>query len=847
MTSARDSIRDALAYVPANDRDTWVRMGMAVKSEIGDDGYDIWTEWSQRDESFNESDAKAVWRSIKPGGKVTVATLFHEAQRHGYRVNGHARCPEPTSAEREQRERHTREAAAREAEEEAAAAKLAGDVFKVALPARADHPYLARKHVPPVVTLRELPAPELARLVGYIVKHKADPLTGRVLLAAIRNRDAISSLEFIDEAGRKSALADGAKSGGYWSAQRMPESDGEGLTLFLCEGVATTLTVHIAADAPAFAALSCHNLPKAARALRARYPRASIVVCGELGRSARHAHTAAIAVDGRVAFPTFADADSREGADFNDLCEAEGLDAVNRALANVRTPDACDPPSDARNAPEADCGLEEWPEPTPLPAELPAVEPFALDLMPDALRPWIGDIADRVQCPPDFPAVASMVVLGSVLGRRVPVYPKRRDDWHEYPNLWGAIIGSPGVLKSPAISEVLRPLRELEHLSAEANAADVEDWRRKSAEAAIIRDARKKAARTAAGKGKDFDVSGFMDDDEDEPPAMRRYSVNDSSLEALGEILRGNPNGTLVYQDELIGLLKQLDRQGNEPARAFWLAGWSGKEPYTFDRIGRGLNRRIDAVCLSLFGSIQPGVIGDYLRQAVVTGGGDGLVARMSMLTWPEVGGQWRNVDRFPDSDARNAARSMFQRFDMVTGATAGATPDAIGAMGLRFAPDAQADFDDWREDFERAQRTSDVHPALAAHRNKYRKLVPALALICHLADQPQGGAIRRPALLRALAWTEYLDSHAGRAYASVMRTDAEGARDLLKRIRRREVDSPFRARDVYRNGWSRLSDPEQVHRAVRLLCDFDYLRERSDPTGGRPTSVYTVNPRALT
>ena len=42
-----------------------------------------------------------------------------------------------------------------------------------------------------------------------------------------------------------------------------------------------------------------------------------------------------------------------------------------------------------------------------------------VELLPETLRPWIGDVSERVQCPPDFPAVAAMVALGSVLGRRV--------------------------------------------------------------------------------------------------------------------------------------------------------------------------------------------------------------------------------------------------------------------------------------------------------------------------------------------------------------------------------------------------------------------------------------------
>ena len=73
-------IREALHCIPADDRDTWLRMGMAVKSELADEGFALWDEWSQSASNYNERDARDVWKSIKPGGGITIGTLFHEAQ-----------------------------------------------------------------------------------------------------------------------------------------------------------------------------------------------------------------------------------------------------------------------------------------------------------------------------------------------------------------------------------------------------------------------------------------------------------------------------------------------------------------------------------------------------------------------------------------------------------------------------------------------------------------------------------------------------------------------------------------------------------------------------------------------
>ncbi|MBK8522642.1 MAG: PriCT-2 domain-containing protein, partial [Betaproteobacteria bacterium] len=62
----------------------WIRVGMAMKRELGDDGYGLFEEWSQQAESFNAKDALAAWKSFRADGKVTVGTVLFEARKHGF-------------------------------------------------------------------------------------------------------------------------------------------------------------------------------------------------------------------------------------------------------------------------------------------------------------------------------------------------------------------------------------------------------------------------------------------------------------------------------------------------------------------------------------------------------------------------------------------------------------------------------------------------------------------------------------------------------------------------------------------------------------------------------------------
>jgi len=833
MIASVKRIREALQFIPASDRDTWVRMGMAVKSELGDAGFDIWEAWSERDETFDSRAARSVWKSISDNGKVTAGTLFHEAKARGWNDDGTYQRPSAGEVDAMRREAaaRTAKADAENAASQAHAATEAAAIWHAAQPASDDHPYLMRKGV----------RANGAKLYRGALVIGGMPCDGAILVPA-RDGPAIHSLQFISADGQKRFLPDSRLKGCYFSIGN-PNSAS---ALCIAEGVATGSTIRMATGYPVAIAFNAGNLQAVALTMHTKFPDIPIIVCADddAGTDGNPGLTkaveAALAVGGKFVTPAFGEKSPDGATDFNDMATHCGADAVKRCIAGAINPvrGKCQAADVVASCDDMDA----WPEPLLLPDSLPPVLPFDFDLLPDSLRPWIEDIAERVQCPPDFPAVGAMISLAAVVGRKIGIRPKRQDDWLEVPNLWGAIIGRPGVMKSPALRESMRPLVKLEAREREQFEAAHEEWRRGQEMHKLKREAVKANIVKAMKTGKGFDPDDLANGAEDEPKA-RRYVVNDCSVEALGEILQANPNGTLAYRDELIGLLKSLDKEGNEGARGFFLSAWSGTDSYTFDRIGRGLNMRIEACCLSLLGSIQPAVIGGYLRQTVATGGGDGLLSRFQLMVWPDISGDWKDVDRWPDSDARDQAFATFERLDSLDPAAIGATLDDGAIPYLRFDPEAAEIFGEWRAGYERTLRAGGDHPAIESHLSKYRKLVPALSLLIHLADNTSG-AIGSRALLKALAWLEYLESHARRAYASVAQAEAESARALLRRIKAGEVTNPFTTRDVYRKGWAHLTKPDEAHEAVRYLSDFDYLRTEGISTGGRSKSAIWINPK---
>jgi hypothetical protein len=109
--------------------------------------------------------------------------------------------------------------------------------------------------------------------------------------------------------------------------------------------------------------------------------------------------------------------------------------------------------------------------------------------------------------------------------------------------------------------------------------------------------------------------TGKMASEQPQEPTAVRYRTNDTSYEALAELIANNPTGMLVERDELVSLLRHLDCNDQAVARDFFLTGWSGTQPYTLDRISRG-TRHIEAVCISVLGNSQPARIAEYVKRA---------------------------------------------------------------------------------------------------------------------------------------------------------------------------------------------------------------------------------------
>jgi len=78
-----EQLMDLLAYIPNTERDLWIKVGMGLKSTLGDAGFALWDTWSATGyEKYKSSDTRTCWRSFRGDG-VGIATIVYQARENG--------------------------------------------------------------------------------------------------------------------------------------------------------------------------------------------------------------------------------------------------------------------------------------------------------------------------------------------------------------------------------------------------------------------------------------------------------------------------------------------------------------------------------------------------------------------------------------------------------------------------------------------------------------------------------------------------------------------------------------------------------------------------------------------
>ncbi|HGO6922850.1 TPA: LPD7 domain-containing protein [Neisseria meningitidis] len=328
-----NEIRNALNHLDANDRDFWVKIGAAVKDELGEDGFELWDEWSRHSENYKSNDAKAVWKSLKQG-HIHIGTLFYHARKNGYRPNKPYTPPSAEELAKRAAETQEKQRAETEriAQAHAKAEKTAYGIWKNASPADPNHAY--------------------ARTKGLGIN--TDVLSGirqneyqgkKQLVIPLYSDNKLVNVQTIDEDGHKKFLNGGQKQGAYTVIGDLKQSqDG----IFLAEGFATASSVYQATKKPVVVAFDAGNLKAVSEKLINVLPEnvpVYFAADNDPSHTGEHKAQAAAAIWGdraKIILPEFTPQQIHEfqeiygtkkvPTDFNDLHKLAGIEVVRETF-----------------------------------------------------------------------------------------------------------------------------------------------------------------------------------------------------------------------------------------------------------------------------------------------------------------------------------------------------------------------------------------------------------------------------------------------------------------------------------------------------------------------------------
>lgn len=322
------------------DRETWVAIGMALKSEFGDNAFAAWDQWSANAANYSAPACRSSWRGFKArNGGYSIGTLVKFAKDGGYRFDAADR-PQVDNAELARRRVERADRTAKDQAERQRLNISAEDAAKQAwhLAQRTgSSAYALRKGIDKPESCRFLPPDQGGGLVVPMLRYDLD------------RAQALKGVQIIRDDGTKKFTYGMAKPG---TACRLGLPV-VGEPVFICEGYATGMTLRMALERryPVFVAFDAYNLPIVVQAVYGQLPTSPIIICADddhkttnkglpnnVGRiQAQIALDSVMDAGARLVcrtFPVFKKDTARgdKDSDFNDLHRLEGLAEVTTQL-----------------------------------------------------------------------------------------------------------------------------------------------------------------------------------------------------------------------------------------------------------------------------------------------------------------------------------------------------------------------------------------------------------------------------------------------------------------------------------------------------------------------------------
>ena len=417
-----------------------------------------------------------------------------------------------------------------------------------------------------------------------------------------------------------------------------------------------------------------------------------------------------------------------------------------------------------------------------LSAELGGCIKFPIEAMPKVLQPLIVQGAEAMQCPPDYIGVPLLTTCGAAIGRTHII--KVKDGWYEITALWTAILGVTGTIKSPPHDLATKGNQEIQREWLEEFKQDWVTYR------SVLKLSKEQ---------------GF---EEPKKPLLKRITVSDTTVEALGPVMRDNPRGIILIRDEMSGWMDSMNQYkgGKGSDYQFYLTAWSGG-PWQIDRKNLDAPIIIPHTYLAVTGTVIPEVLQRLLNREHQI---DGFAARLLISYPPEVDEQWS--DKGVEDSIKGPVVELQKKLSHLGFQEGKKNKPNI----LQFSKKGYEAFREVIVDHLEQKKRYGLEEALLAHWAKMKGYAARLSLIVHLIRYHSGETsskrVDRESVYMAAVLIDYFKAHIARFYGELQQIQAAALHEQIIRWANKNNKQEILTREVYT---ARITPNAETTRAV--------------------------------
>lgn len=238
--------------------------------------------------------------------------------------------------------------------------------------------------------------------------------------------------------------------------------------------------------------------------------------------------------------------------------------------------------------------------------------------LPKVCRDYIKSYTDVLTVPADFILLPMLAAIGSAAGKYYRFFAEN-SNYVRYPNIWTSIIGEPGLKKTTALNDIIAGTRkhdiELDAMfkrAVKAYKRDYKDWEQDDK------------------KGK-----------KPSTPTRRQCTFDQTTIQNFYNVLRNNPRGLLLKQDEISKFIKKMITDNDGSLETFLEIYTYGDVDYCIkgnsaSKHERTINHefydiKVPNPCLTIIGGVQPAKLSKLLNLL----DDDGFSSRF-MIAYPD-------------------------------------------------------------------------------------------------------------------------------------------------------------------------------------------------------------------